>query len=400
MDVLNRDNVAVMNISVVVPAIRDNVKFALPLLLSSIDRQLPTPYETIVVLSGIDDEDCASADVELRPHLSSSLLRIICQKTRLNQAEARNIGSRSSSCMWVSFVDADDRVRVDRIAVFNLALRRFPRLQLFLHSWSEKDDPAPTLPSLTDVSRITSGYALYDAAKASMGAHAWVLASIMHSQTIVRRDVLRSVHFRTAFHYHRQEDSIFVRDVIQYIGRVDDAMLFVNYPLGWHVPQERQKLMAVKASTSAGMLDPSPGATIVTAYFATPSKHTNEDYLAWMSNMLSLSDPMVIFTAAENASTVRRMRAHAINRTHIITLSLDETFMGSRFAQSIKVKRPASDSSDEPTVTFWQHQRMLDSEARVHKSVEVYCTRTHRGLTDHIDNLALTLLLFVCRDLG
>jgi hypothetical protein len=390
---VNRADVAVMNISVVVPAMSSNVEFALPRLLSSIEQQLLTPFETIVVLSGVDDKECASADVELQQHLSSSLLHVICQKKRLNQAEARNLGSRRSSCAWVSFVDADDRLRLDRMAVLNLALRRHPRLKLFLHSWSELDDPSPVPPSWTDASRMTSGDALYDAAEASMGAHAWVLAGIMHSQASVHRDVLRNVSFRTASRYYRQEDSIFVRDVIHHVGRLDDAMLFVDYPLGWHVPQQRQKLMETKARANAIQSDALPRATIVTAYFATPSKHTNDEYLAWMSNMLSFSDPMVIFTAAENASTVRHMREHALNRTRIITLSLEETFMGSRFAQSVRVKRSASESP----AAFWQQQRKLDPEARTHRSIEVYCTRIHTPDSfARSRTLSTTLLLFVC----
>ena len=36
-------------------------------------------------------------------------------------------------------------------------------------------------------------------------------------------------------------------------------------------------------------------ATVVTAYFEIASKHTSGEYDAWMQNMLSLQDPMVIF---------------------------------------------------------------------------------------------------------
>ena len=40
-------------------------------------------------------------------------------------------------------------------------------------------------------------------------------------------------------------------------------------------------------------------ATIVTAYYMIRSKHSHEEYLAWMSNMLTLTDCMVIFTQEE-----------------------------------------------------------------------------------------------------
>ena len=37
-------------------------------------------------------------------------------------------------------------------------------------------------------------------------------------------------------------------------------------------------------------------ATIVTAYYKMRSKHSHEEYISWMSNMLTFRDCMVIFT--------------------------------------------------------------------------------------------------------
>ena len=37
-------------------------------------------------------------------------------------------------------------------------------------------------------------------------------------------------------------------------------------------------------------------ATVVTAYFEMASKHSHEQYLAWMANMLTYRDCMVVFT--------------------------------------------------------------------------------------------------------
>merc|ERR1719237_403548 len=45
-------------------------------------------------------------------------------------------------------------------------------------------------------------------------------------------------------------------------------------------------------------------ATIVTAYFKMRSKHSHEEYLSWMSNMLTLKDCMVIFTQPELVETL------------------------------------------------------------------------------------------------
>ena len=46
-------------------------------------------------------------------------------------------------------------------------------------------------------------------------------------------------------------------------------------------------------------LPSSCNATIVTAYFKMRSKHSHEEYVSWMSNMLTLKDCMLIFTQPE-----------------------------------------------------------------------------------------------------
>ena len=38
------------------------------------------------------------------------------------------------------------------------------------------------------------------------------------------------------------------------------------------------------------------------------SKHSHAEYLAWMENMLSLSDCLVVFTQSDLVDTVRRLR--------------------------------------------------------------------------------------------
>ena len=48
--------------------------------------------------------------------------------------------------------------------------------------------------------------------------------------------------------------------------------------------------------------------TIVTAYYRMNSKHSNEEYLSWMSNFLTLQDCMVIFTQPDFVSTIQMLR--------------------------------------------------------------------------------------------
>ena len=49
-------------------------------------------------------------------------------------------------------------------------------------------------------------------------------------------------------------------------------------------------------------------ATIVTAYFRMSSKHSHDEYLAWMTNMLTLRDCVVVFTQSDLVDTIKRLR--------------------------------------------------------------------------------------------
>lgn len=67
--------------------------------------------------------------------------------------------------------------------------------------------------------------------------------------------------------------------------------------------------------------------TIVTCYFKIPSKHSQENYKKWMTNMLTnISTPMVIFCDPESESFITELRKDYINKTHIIVLSIDDFY--------------------------------------------------------------------------
>ena len=66
---------------------------------------------------------------------------------------------------------------------------------------------------------------------------------------------------------------------------------------------------------------------MVTAYYRMRSKHSDDEYLAWMSNFLTLQDCMVIFTQQDFVSTVQSLRpALYQNKTIINSLELNQEY--------------------------------------------------------------------------
>lgn len=216
-----------VNVSIIVPAIISDFGDNLERLLDSINTQIVLPTEVIIVASGVIEERCAS-----QPRIGHRFqLRFLCRRSLLNQATARNIGMDNAKGEWFSFIDADDKMMPERISILNNYIHTNPALRLFLHGWDNNKEIGP----------LIYGEELYDIEKQTRGTHDWVLDTVMHSQASVHHSV--GVRFRPGKDMFRKEDSIFVRDVIKRIGRVNNQMLFDPSPLGHHKPRGAHKTM-------------------------------------------------------------------------------------------------------------------------------------------------------------
>merc|ERR1711865_819616 len=74
-----------------------------------------------------------------------------------------------------------------------------------------------------------------------------------------------------------------------------------------------------------------------------------------MANMLSLQDPMVIYTTADMVPKIERLRAHAIDHTVVVATTLEDTRVAKRY-----------------DAAFWKTQHQMDPERGIHKDVRLY----------------------------
>lgn len=95
--------------------------------------------------------------------------------------------------------------------------------------------------------------------------------------------------------------------------------------------------------------------TVVTAYFQIRSKHSSDKYNTWITNMLSLQDPMVIFLSPALIPQIKELRKHALNRTVIIPMEISDVPLARNYNAS-----------------FWEHQFDIDREKRIHRSYQVF----------------------------
>ncbi|MHB1953541.1 MAG: hypothetical protein ACYCOU_07290 [Sulfobacillus sp.] len=67
--------------------------------------------------------------------------------------------------------------------------------------------------------------------------------------------------------------------------------------------------------------------TVVTAYYAIPSKFTHEKYMEWAANFLrNIACKLVIFTDAKNLETLTSMRDWASDRTRVVCKEFEQLY--------------------------------------------------------------------------
>ena len=131
-------------------------------------------------------------------------------------------------------------------------------------------------------------------------------------------------------------------------------------------------------------LDTAPQ-TIVTAYFQVKSKHPSDAYQKWMVNMLSLKDPMVIFLSPALIPEIKKLRSHALNRTVMIPMEVENTPMAQAYSAS-----------------FWEHQLEIDPEKRIHRSYQVFWIWLSKSwwVTEAVKHNFFHSDIFVWSDMG
>lgn len=96
--------------------------------------------------------------------------------------------------------------------------------------------------------------------------------------------------------------------------------------------------------------------TIVTAYFKLNSKHGESQYTQWMENFLSIKDHMVIYTFPELLPQIKQFRSHALDRTVIILMNVNDLPLGTLYPNELWVdqfNRDYEKDSHKDYRLFW-----------------------------------------------
>ncbi|MGD2174237.1 MAG: glycosyltransferase family 2 protein [Candidatus Brocadiaceae bacterium] len=140
-------------VSVVIPAY--NAEDYLQEALESVFAQTFTDYEVIVV----DDASTDGTPEMLRGYEESGRIRVLTHQRNRGLSASRNSGIRAARGEFVTFLDADDVWRPERLAYHMAVMERNPEIMFLSNSgwWFKEGEelrfpPLPENPELTEVS--------------------------------------------------------------------------------------------------------------------------------------------------------------------------------------------------------------------------------------------------------
>lgn len=224
-------------ISLCVPAIlKDYETGDLQRLLASIHGQTKPPTEVIVIISGVSEEQCQTIQAATTTVSSLTTLTIKCRSALQRQSVSRNECAKHARGGVISFIDADDQMTPNKVQVV-LELNELYHPKLILHGWTAVEQDAATNANASwHEYPIMHGKQLYQLAQQTKAKHLWLHEFLIHSMATISRNV--TIQHREEEQYYREEDSWFVRDVIEHYGEHDETAIYIQMPLGIYLARE------------------------------------------------------------------------------------------------------------------------------------------------------------------
>ena len=226
------------NVSLCVPCIpRDKNK--LLRLMKSVKTQTLKPFEIVISLSGeryVNDNFKNKLE-----NIAGVPVKIIYNLEKKIASENRNIASENASGDILSYIDADDIMKNNRIERIVSLFKKY-NCNAVLHSFESTLDVNENIVNNKNIN-IYKGKHMYKISKQIKTIHLWIYNDnpIHHGHISIKRKVFDDVKFNTSQKYRRSEDSKFVRDIINFYGNDDKTIIFTNEKLSYYIPAESQK---------------------------------------------------------------------------------------------------------------------------------------------------------------
>ena len=234
------------SISLCIPAIpRDLDSGCIFRVVQSARLQTVPPAEIIIALSNSTYEFGLRARSLLRRSAGHIPLRVIRASELHFQATSRNNAIIASSGDIISFIDADDEMHPNRLEIIQHMFAREKRLKMFLHGYTEGHDLKGWRHgnlSFTSGNLIGKEELCKSEARTRHQPHLDLL--VHHAHLSLRQNMLGGFHFDESEASYRNEDSLFVRDILVAsctVSGSEENILFLDSPLSYYETSETRK---------------------------------------------------------------------------------------------------------------------------------------------------------------
>lgn len=214
-----------ITIGVAIPCYEGHLQ-ALGRLLESIEGQSRKPDMVIV--------SCSSATSSTNPYSSHSYsfpLRILFHSDKKNAAQNRNIAASQLNTDIITFMDADDTMHPQRIAVIETCFTRYPHVAILIHNCNL--DASEPFEHYQDLNCFQFNR-LFRCPSGSTQHKDYPYIGVLHNgQPSVPRSVFTRMPFDETPASHGREDTVFCTTII---SAFPEQTAYCPYQLSGYVP--------------------------------------------------------------------------------------------------------------------------------------------------------------------
>jgi len=215
-----------ISISICIPCFpRDTPK--LDRLINSINNQKVRPNMIIIGHSEMSKKDAKKLEDKFR----ANPVKVIVISTPKKQwaAQNRNMAASINTCDYISFMDADDIMYPNRIQILLDIIKQYQPLSV-IHNYT-MDTNYKYNNTIKD---IKLGKEVYDIGKKDNKTLHLSSIQVHHGHITIHKNVIKKIKQNETEKYKRGEDSKFVRDILEYYGRNDKTMIYIDIPLSYY----------------------------------------------------------------------------------------------------------------------------------------------------------------------
>ena len=198
-------------------------------LIKSINNQTVLPDLIIIGHSEFNDKQAKDL---MNKYLNSKVkVKVVNTENKQFAAGNRNMAAYANTNDYITFIDADDIMLPNRIEVLKLIIKKYKPYSI-LHNYTSD----PNYKYNYNIKDVKLGKEMYKIGKADKDTIHLTSVAVHHAHITIHKNTFKNVKQNNKKKYFRMEDSKFVRDILEYYGKNNKTLIYINIPLTYYIP--------------------------------------------------------------------------------------------------------------------------------------------------------------------